>query len=138
MDPLTHLNESRNLTALAAELVSRGLYLAAGELVWGATVHAVSAADPDHESQPPDRFGNPHQAPNTNATFPNAVRRIRECPLSESQISFCLNNGQQGLHNHFYHLRLTPYELQYRVHVGNSYALLLIRTATRRLGRSTP
>ncbi len=63
MDALTHLNESRNLTALAAELFNLGQYLAAGEFVWGVIVHAVSAADPDHEMQPPDRFGNPHLAP---------------------------------------------------------------------------
>ena len=44
MDALTHLNESRNLTVLSSEFYSRGQYLAAGELVWGAIVHAVSAA----------------------------------------------------------------------------------------------
>ena len=135
MDPLTHLSESRNLTELAAELSSRGQYLAAGELLWGALVHAVSAADPDHEIQPPDRFGNHHQAPNTMAAFSNAVRRIRERPLSETQIRACLNNGQQLLHNHFYHLSLSPQEIRYRVRVGAFYTQLLIRSAARVLGQ---
>ena len=136
MDALTHLEASRNLAALATELVSRGQDIAAGELVWGAIVHAVSAADPAHEIQPPDRFGNHHQSPNTMATFSNAVRRIRERPLSETQISTCLNNGQQALHNHFYHLNLTPQELRFRVRFGAAYALLLTRVAARALGQS--
>ena len=132
MDALTHLNVSRDLAALAAELFSLGRHLPAGELIWGAIVHAsVSAADPDHEVQPPDRFRNPHRAPNTSATFPNAVRRIRERPLSERQIADCLNNGQQLLHNHFYHLNLTPRELQQSIGVGTFYAQLLIRVASR-------
>ena len=136
MDALTHLNESRNLSALAAELFDRGQYVAAGELVWGAIVHAVSAADPDHEIQPPDRFRNPHQAPNTMAAFANAVRRIRERPLSDSQIVDCLNIGQQLLHNHFYHLNLTRQQLQDQIAVGNAYTLLLIHAADREFGQS--
>ena len=131
MDALTHLNESRNLMELAADLFNRGRYLAAGELLWGAIVHAVSAADPDHEIQPPDRFNNVHRAPNTNTAFADAVRRISGRPLSESQISFCLNNGQQRLHNHFYHLNLTPRELQHSISVGAFYAQLLMRVAAR-------
>ena len=136
LDPLTHLSVSRDLTALAAELFGRGQYLAAGELVWGAIVHAVSAADPDHEIQLPDRFGNSHQSPNTGATFTNAVRRIRERPLSERQIASCLDNGQQRLHNHFYHLNLTTQQIQDNVVSGTAYAQLLIRAAARALGQS--
>lgn len=45
MDALTHFNASLDLTALAADLFDRGQYVAAGELIWGAIVHAVSAAD---------------------------------------------------------------------------------------------
>ena len=136
MDALTHLNASRDLAALAEELFDRGQYVAAGELTWGAIVHAVSAADPGHESQHPDRFRNPHQAPNTMATFSNAVRRIREHPLSERQIADCLEIGQQRLHNHFYHLNLTTQQLQAHIVLGAAYAQLLIRAANRALGQS--
>lgn len=135
MDALTHFNASLNLKALAEELFHRGQYVAAGELTWGAIVHAASAADPDHESQPQDRFRNPHQAPNTMATFSSAVRRIEGRPLSERQINICLNNGQQLLHNHFYHLNLTSQQLQDQIAIGNAYALLLIRAANRALGQ---
>ena len=138
MDSLTHLSESCNLAALAEELSNRGQHVVAGELAWGAIVHAVSAADPEHEVQPQDRFRNSHQAPNTMATFSDAVRRVRGSPLSETQIAFCLSNGQQKLHNHFYHLNLTPQELRFRVRVGVSYALLFIRIAARELGQSEP
>ncbi len=138
MDALTHLNASRDLAALAAELSSRGQYITAGELVWGAIVHAVSAADPDHEIQPPDRFRNPHRAPNTMSTFPNAVRRIAGSPLSETQITTCLDIGQQRLHNHFYHLNLTTQQLQAHIILGTTYAQALIRVAARALGQSTP
>ena len=135
LDPLTHLSASRELTTLAAELFGRGQYLAAGELVWGAIVHAVSAADPDHEIQSPDRFGNLHQAPNTNATFPNAVRRISELSLSETQITICMNIGQQRLHNHFYHLNMTSQQIQGHIAIGTAYAQLFISAATRALGQ---
>ena len=138
MDSLTHLSESRNLAALAEELSNRGQYVAAGELAWGSIVHAVSAADPDHEVQPQDRFHNPHQSPNTMPTFSDAVRRIRGHPLSETQINICLSNGQQKLHNHFYHLNLTMQELRFRVRVGTSYALMFIRVAARELGQPEP
>ena len=138
MDALTHLNASLSLTALAEELFHRGQYAAAGELIWGSIVHAVSAADPDHEIQPPDRFGNHHRAPNTNTTFSDAALRIRERPLSESQIADCLNIGQQLLHNHFYHLNLTSQQLQEQIAIGNAYALLLIRAANLALGQSAP
>lgn len=70
-------------------------------------------------------------------TFSNAVQRIRERPLSETQITTCLNNGQQMLHNHFYHLNLTPQELRFRVRLGAAYAQLLIRAAARALGQAT-
>ena len=76
MDRQAHLKAARNLAARAATLHTEGEYLGAGELIWGATVHAVSAADPEHEAQPPDRHGNPHQAPNTSVTFTLAARRI--------------------------------------------------------------
>ena len=138
MDTLTHLNTSRNLAALAEELSSRGQCVAAGESVWGAVVHAVSAADPDHEVQPQDRFRNFHQAPNTMVTFSNAVRRIGVMSLSATQINICLSNGQQKLHNHFYHLNLTPQELRFRVRLGAAYAQLFMNVAAGELGQSEP
>ena len=69
MDRQAHLKAARNLAAWATTLHTEGEYLGAGELIWGATVHAVSAADPEHEAQLSDRYSNPHQAPNTKVTL---------------------------------------------------------------------
>ena len=138
MDALTHLNASLDLATLATELFDRGHFAAAGELVWGSIVHAASAADPDHEVQPSDRFGNRHRAPNTSLTFSSAVHRIRYRPLSESQIADCLNIGQQLLHNHFYHLNLTTQQLQSHIVLGTTYAQVLIHAANRALGQLPP
>lgn len=128
MDRLTHLNESRNLIRLATQLRAEGQLLGAAEFIWDATVHAVSAADPEHEQQPPDRFGNPHQSPNTNATFLQAALRISRQPLSETQIRHCLDNGQRRLHNHFYHLNLPSDELPEYIVIGAAYAQAILRT----------
>lgn len=133
MDRQTHLNEARNLAVLAASLSTQGENLGAGEFIWGATVHAVSAADPNHERQPSDRFGNPHQAPNTNATFPNAARRITATEFQERQIIHCLDNGQKRLHNHFYHSNLPSNELREYITIGAAYAQQLIRAAEKSL-----
>ena len=131
MDRETHLNEDHNLANMARALAAQGEHLGAGEFIWGATVHAVSAADPDHELQPADRFGNPHQVPNTNAAFLNAARRIIGNPLPEGQITRCLHNGQRRLHNHFYHLNLTATEVQYSADIGAAYVQQLLRVAER-------
>ena len=58
--------------------------------------------------------------------------------MSERQINICLNNGQQLLHNHFYHINLTTQQLQGQIAIGSAYALLLIRAAARSLGQSAP
>ena len=40
------------------------------------------------------------------------------------------------LHNHFYHLNLTPQEFRFRVRLGAAYSQLLIRAAARALGQA--
>ena len=138
MDRQAHLKEARNLAARAATLNAGGEYLIAGELIWGATVHAVSAADPEHEAQPPDRHGNPHQAPNTSVTFTLAARRIIGSPFTERDIAQCLDNGQRGLHNHFYHLTNSEQGLQRSISDGTAYIQRLIHSAEQSWQRTTP
>ena len=143
MDRQAHLKEARNLVAKAATLNAEGEYLIAGEIIWGATVHAVSAADPEHEMKPPDRHGNPHQAPNTKSTFMAAGCRIIESPFVERQITErdiaqCLNNGQRGLHNHFYHLTNSEQRLQRRIAVGAAYIQRFIHIAGQSKQHTTP
>ena len=138
MDCQAHLKAARNLAARAATLNAGGEYLIAGELIWGATVHAVSAADPEHEAQPPDRHGNPHQAPNTSVTFTLAARRIIGSPFTERDIAQCLDNGQRGLHNHFYHLTNSEQSLQRSISDGAAYIQQLLHSAEQSCQRTTP
>ena len=133
MDLQSHLNEARSLIALATAEQARGQNLAAGELVWGATVHAVSAADPDHETQPPDRFGNRHEAPITFQSFIAAAIRIVPPLLTERQIRQCVSNGQRQLHNHFYHLNLPPSHLRRRTDIGIAFAQQILQAAAQSL-----
>ena len=138
MDRQAHLKAARNLAAWATTLHTEGEYLGAGELIWGATVHAVSAADPEHEAQPPDRHGNPHQAPNTSVTFTLAARRIIGSPFTERDIALCLDNGQRGLHNHFYHLTNSEQNLRRNIAVGAIYIQQLLHSAEQFRQRTTP
>ena len=133
MDRQRHLNEARNLISLASATQARGQRLIASELVWGATVHAVSAADPAHETQPPDRFGNSHEAPITYQTFTGAAKRIVPAPLTERRMGQCFQNGQRKLHNHFYHLNLPPSHLRRRTAIGIVYAEQILQAATQSL-----
>ena len=138
MDRHAHLKAVCNLAAWATTLNAGGEYLIAGELIWGATVHAVSAADPEHETQPPDRQGNPHQAPNTSVTFTLAACRIIRSPFTEYQIAQCLNIGQRELHNHFYHLTNSEQDLRRSIAVGAIYVQQLLHIAEQSWQRSTP
>ena len=133
MDRQRHLNEARSLIALAVAEQTRGQNLAACELVWGSTVHAVSAADPAHETQPPDRFGNSHEAPITYQTFTGAAKRIVPAPLTQRRMGQCFQNGQRKLHNHFYHLNLPPSHLRRRTDIGIALAQQIVQAATQSL-----
>ena len=129
MDRQAHLKAARNLAAWATTLHAEGEYIGTGKLTWEATVHAVNAADPEHETHPPDRHGNPHQAPNTSVTFTAAARRIIGSPFTERDIAQCLNNGQRGLHNHFYHLTNSEQSLQRGISDGATYIQRLLHSA---------
>ena len=133
MDRQSHLNEARSIIALAIAGQGRSQHLAACELVWSATVHAVSAADPSHETQPPDRFGNSHQAPIIYQSFIDAAQRIVHPILTERQIRHCVLNGQRKLHNHFYHLNLPPSHLRRRTDIGLAFAQQIVQSAAQSL-----
>lgn len=106
----------------------------AGEIIWGIIVHTVSALDPEHETQPPDRFGNPHPAPNTNRTFNAAADRIMRRAELRRQLrtidfAACLHNGQKRLHNHFYHGNLPALQMPNIIAISQGYAARLLQTA---------
>ena len=53
MNRSDHLNTAQLLVDRADNLRQIGENVLAGEALWGAIVHGVSAADPEHEIQPP-------------------------------------------------------------------------------------
>ena len=95
-----HLIQANRLYMLIADLRNhehyRHLRPVIGELIWGVLVHALSAADPSHENQPPDRFGNPHQAPAGADAFRQAIRRAPNLALGEARMEIlpCLGTAQ--------------------------------------------
>ena len=133
MNRQQHLDAARSLLNRGIRLASSNETIAAGELLWGATVNAVSAADPDHQQQPPDRFSNPHLAPSTSRNFLAAIARVQPVPLTQIQTAACFHNGQRRLHNHFYHLNLTQFEVQICSAIAAGYAQILIAAAERSL-----
>lgn len=99
---------------------------AAGEIVWGATVHAMSAADPEHGA-------GEHRAPNTARRFTDAARRIANDKLTTSDLLDCLANNQGGLHNHYYHGNLSDQTLYGCLTMGFDYLIRLMQVAAMNL-----
>lgn len=107
-----HLEKAEILMELANRLRNEpGRGDAAGEMVWGATVHAMSAADPEHGTSE-------HRAPNTARRFNAAAGRVVTDTLTMADLKACLENNQSGLHHHFYHGNLTEQLLDRRLTAG--------------------
>ena len=135
-----HLQPAREYYHTAMELYSRQQLAIAGEILWGAVVHAVSAADYEHDQQP-SSGRNAHPAPYNERNFQDAVHRIYDPSIRawtgtnehdiahpytskmqligivrisppQSDYPFLLENAQKILHNNFYQLNETPEDLR--------------------------
>ena len=95
-------------------------------MVWGVTVAAMSAADPEHELHG-------HFAPNQQWSFRQAAQRITNSNLTLTVLQECLDNNQRLLHTHFYHGHLATRFLQSSVVSGLGYVNRIIATAERSL-----
>lgn len=92
-----HLQSARDLLVAAAALdIMPRQSQAVAEMIWGATVAAMSAADPEHGVSH-------HFAPNQRWSFRQAAQRIANADLTASELERCLDNNQRTLHTHFYH-----------------------------------
>ena len=95
---------------------------AAAEMVWGATVHALSAADPAHETVPPNKResaqGITHTSPNSRHPFEESAKRVSNLVLPLAHFTACLQNNQGNLHTHFYHGNLSSNDLDAYMKVG--------------------
>ena len=97
MDRSRHLQSARDfLAALAALETMPRQSQAVAEMIWGATVAAMSAADPEHAMSH-------HVAPNQQWSFRQAAQRIASSDLTVSELEQCLDNNQKLLHTRFYH-----------------------------------
>ena len=131
-----HLNTAQLMVARADNLRQIGENVLAGEALWGAIIHGVSAADPAHEIQPPDRYGNPRLAPSAKTALEAAAGRMQNPLFTVVTAGYCLDHGQRRLHNHFYHLNLTPNALRLSLSISRRYARRLLRIATTSLPQS--
>ena len=95
---------------------------AQAEAIWGATVAAMSAADPEHAVSH-------HFAPNQQWSFRQAAQRIANPSLPLSDLEDCLDNNQRSLHTHFYHGNLTAREFQQRRNDGLNFVSRIIALA---------
>ena len=129
MNRAGHLAEAETMLKLVAQLTQDpDQRAAAAEMVWGATVHALSAADPQHEttlSQP----NVSHDAPNQRRTFLQAASRVANPNLSHSTLVACLDDNQGKLHTYFYHVNLSNSDLTVSMRDGVAYVQRIIAVA---------
>ena len=134
MNRTDHLATAEAMLSLSAKLAQDpDQRAAAAEMVWGATVHALSAADPSHETTPPigweARQGLPHNSPNSKPTFGRAADRAANANLNRSTLTACRVNNQEVLHTHFYHGNLSNSDLTVSMGVGTAYVQRIIALA---------
>lgn len=123
MERAEHLQSAYNfLTAarLLADMPQQGQ--ATAEMVWGATVAAVSAADPGHG------IGD-HYAPYARWSFRQAAQRIANPYLTYADLERCLDNNQRLLHTHFYHGSLNADDLEFSIAVGIDLVMRILTIA---------
>lgn len=133
MDRRRHATEAQRRFASILQAVNTGDLNGAGEFIWATIIHAVSAADPEHETTGSDRFGNPHRAPSYAETYRQAVARIPAEARKEIDFATCLDITQRRIHNNFYHLNLSKDELVRNIQQGAVYAGQINRIAQQSL-----
>ena len=128
MNRAGHLAEAEAMLNLANQLTPGPERAAAAEMVWGATVHALSAADPQHETtltQP----NVSHDAPNQRRTFLQAASRVANSNLPYSTLPACLDENQGKLHTYFYHINLSDADLTVSTSLGITHVNRIIAAA---------
>lgn len=88
--------EARGLLVLASELLSRGLDAAAGEMLWGAVNHVITAIVDHHSLQ---KDGKP-------MTRKQAMEHLQEVAPRHPSLEDSLSVVGQ-LHEHFYNKHMT-------------------------------
>lgn len=133
MDRRSHATEAQRRFISILQAINTSDLNGAGEFIWATIVHAVSAADPEHETTGSDRFGNLHRAPSYAETYRQAVARIPAEARKEIDFTACLDIAQRRLHNNFYHLNLSRDELIRNIQQGAVCASQINRLAQQSL-----
>lgn len=127
MNRAQHLQSARDFLTAAAVLDTMPRQSqAVAEMVWGATVAAMSAADPEHNISH-------HFAPNQQWSFRQVARRIANSSLTLPELEQCMDNNQKVLHTYFYHGDAHPTGLRRGLSEGTAYVARIIATAERSL-----
>ena len=125
MNRADHLETAEAMLRLVDQLMPDPAQpAAAAEMVWGATVHALSAVDPQHEAI--NATTGAHDAPCFRRTFLPAARRAINPALSLAYLETCLQNNQGRLHTYFYHLNLSRSDWQESMTAGRAYVQRII------------
>ena len=98
--------------------------LAAGELIWGATFHACSAAD-HHTDQP-------HRQPQTRRELALVITGLTIDPPTRRNFLRTLHEAVRRLHDNFYSGELTYVQLVDDIAMGTSFVRQLLQIAARR------
>ena len=119
-----HADTAAMLLAESANLARQPrTALAAGELVWGATIHALNAIA--HRER-----GNPrHQRQRRD--LENLIRQVAPDAGTQSEWQDGLDTAQRRLHNHFYTGQLPDTELVGLINVGIGVVRQLLQFAER-------
>ena len=123
MERAEHLQSAHNFLAAArllADMPQQGQ--ATAEMVWGATVAAMSAADPEHNISH-------HDAPYNRRNFRQTAYRIANPNLTFAELEHCLDNNQRLLHTHFYHGNLHYDDLNPKVADGIDLVMQILAIA---------
>ena len=119
-----HADTAEMLLAESANLARQPrTALAAGELVWGATIHALNAiahrerGTPRHQRQRRD--------------LENLIRQVAPDAGTQSEWQDGLDTAQRRLHNHFYTGQLADADLTSAIAFGIGVVRQLLRFAER-------
>ena len=95
----------------------------AGELVWGAVVHALHAVGHATDIRP--------QHPTKNNGMMNILRTIEPRDDVQNELGGSLRRAQRRLHNNFYTARLNESQLSNEITAGVVFVRLLLDIAQR-------
>ena len=117
-----HAAISEMLLSVAAPLAQNPrTALAAGELIWGAAVHAFSAI----EGHPGER----HRQPRTRKEFLRIIDGINNSQQSREDLIAGLAVTQRRLHDHFYTGRFSDAQLADSIGKGTAFVNRLLNIA---------